>query len=224
MKTSLTMWAGRMISPEHRAVLDRCLSWMARAVLGGAILAAVTGCEAPKPKVMEQVSSYIGALKLREGDTIHIAFPGTPALDTTQQIRRDGKVALALIGEVKAAGLTPSEFEKNLTKLYASEIISKEVNVTVVTSNLPVFVSGAVLRPGKILSDHPMTALEAIMEAGGFDYTKANPAAVVVIRYEDMVVKNYSLNLKMALEGQQIDPFYLRAGDIIYVPERFVWF
>ncbi len=208
MKTSLTMWAGRL----------------ARVIAAGAILAAVTGCEEPKPKVMEQVSSYIGALKLREGDTIHIAFPGTPSLDTTQQIRRDGKVALALIGEVKAAGLTPAEFEKNLTKLYASEIISKEVNVTVVTSNLPVFVSGAVLRPGKILSDHPMTALEAIMECGGFDYTKANPAAVVVIRYEDMTVKNYTLNLKMALEGQQIDPFYLRANDIIYVPERFVWF
>ena len=218
------MRASRIISPGHRGGFARRLSWMTRAILGVAILAAVTGCEAPKPKVIEQVSSYIGALKLREGDTIHIAFPGTPTLDTTQQIRRDGKVALALIGEVKAAGLTPSEFEKNLTKLYASEIISKEVNVTVVTSNLPVFVSGAVLRPGKILSDHPMTALEAIMEAGGFDYTKANPAAVVVIRYEDMVVKNYSLNLKMALEGQQIDPFYLRAGDIIYVPERFVWF
>ena len=200
------------------------LSQVARVVMAGAIMAAVTGCESPQPKIIEQVSSYIGALKLREGDTIKIAFPGTPSLDTTQQIRRDGKVALALIGEVKAAGLTPAEFEKNLVKLYASEIVSKEVNVTVITSNLPVFVSGAVLRPGKILSDHPMSALEAIMECGGFDFAKANTAAVTVIRYEDGQVKNYTLNLKLALEGQQIDPFYLRAGDIIYVPERFAWF
>ncbi|MCX6908622.1 MAG: polysaccharide biosynthesis/export family protein [Verrucomicrobia bacterium] len=208
---------------QTRSFIPR-LPFIARAVMAGAIMAAVTGCESPQPTVISQVSSYVGALKLREGDTIKIAFPGTPSLDTTQQIRRDGKVALALIGEVKAAGLTPTEFEKNLVKLYASEIVSKEVNVTVVSSNLPVYVNGAVLRPGKILSDHPLTALEAIMECGGFDFGKANPAAVTVIRYEDNQVKNYSLNLKLALEGQQVDPFYMRANDIIYVPERFAWF
>jgi polysaccharide export outer membrane protein len=206
-----------------RALVSQ-LSFTTRALMAAALMAAVTGCESGKPPVMTQVSAYTGALKLREGDTIKIAFPGTPTLDTTQQIRRDGKVALALIGEVKAAGLTPTEFEKNLVKLYASEIVSKEVNVTVVSSNLPIYVNGAVLRPGKILSDHPITALEAIMECGGFDFAKANPAAVTVIRYEDNQVKNYSLNLKLALEGQQVDPFYLKANDIIYVPERFAWF
>lgn len=224
MKKNLVTEIGRNSSVKKMGSSIPQLPLIARAVLAGAILAAVTGCESPQPRVMEQVSSYVGALKLREGDTVKIAFPGTPSLDTTQQIRRDGKIALALIGEVKAAGLTPTEFEKNLVKLYSSEIVSKEVTVTVVSSNLPVFVSGAVLRPGKILSDHPLTALEAIMEAGGFDLGKANPAAVTVIRYEDGQVKNYTLNLKLALEGQQIDPFFLRASDIIYVPERFAWF
>ena len=221
---SLPTETGRDLAAKQSRGFIPQLSMVARAVLAGVIMAAVTGCDSPQPKVISQVSSYIGALKLREGDTIKIAFPGTPSLDTTQQIRRDGKVALALIGEVKASGLTPTEFEKNLVKLYASEIVSKEVNVTVITSNLPIYVNGAVLRPGKILSDHPITALEAIMECGGFDFGKANPAAVTVIRYEDNQVKNYSLNLKLALEGQQVDPFYLRANDIIYVPERFAWF
>jgi len=223
MKNSFTETGRETSVKQTRNFIPR-LPFIARAVMAGAIMAAVTGCESPQPTIISQVSSYIGALKLREGDTIKIAFPGTPSLDTTQQIRRDGKVALALIGEVKAAGLTPTEFEKNLVKLYASEIVSKEVNVTVVTSNLPVYVNGAVLRPGKILSDHPITALEAIMECGGFDFAKANTAAVTVIRYEDNQVKNYALNLKLALEGQQVDPFYLRANDIIYVPERFAWF
>lgn len=223
MKNATTE-TGRSAARKQASDTTTRLSFVARVLLAAAIMAAVTGCESPKPPVITQVSSYIGALKLREGDTIKIAFPGTPSLDTTQQIRRDGKVALALIGEVKAAGLTPTEFEKNLVKLYASEIVSKEVNVTVVTSNLPIYVNGAVLRPGKILSDHPITALEAIMECGGFDFGKANTAAVTVIRYEDNQVKNYSLNLKLALEGQQVDPFYLKANDIIYVPERFAWF
>jgi len=222
-KNSSTETARNRSAKQARSFVPQ-LPLIARAVLAGVIMAAITGCDSPQPKVISQVSSYIGALKLREGDTIKIAFPGTPSLDTTQQIRRDGKVALALIGEVKASGLTPTEFEKNLVKLYASEIVSKEVNVTVITSNLPIYVNGAVLRPGKILSDHPITALEAIMECGGFDFGKANPAAVTVIRYEENQVKNYSLNLKLALEGQQVDPFYLKANDIIYVPERFAWF
>jgi protein involved in polysaccharide export with SLBB domain len=64
--------------------------------------------------------------------------------------------------------MTPSDMEKELVKLYASQLVSKEVSVTVVSSTFVVFVSGAVIRPGKIISDHPLSALEAIMEAGRF--------------------------------------------------------
>jgi len=161
---------------------------------------------------------------LREGDVLKISFPGAPNLDTSQQIRRDGKIVLSLVGEVTAVGMTPAELEKEIIKLYSSQLVSKEVTVTVVSSSFPVFVTGAVIRPGKILSDHPITVLEAIMEAGGFDYTKANLGDVRVIRNEDGRVKNYTLNLKLALQGKQSEPFYLKPSDIVYVPEKFSWF
>jgi polysaccharide export outer membrane protein len=85
-------------------------------------------------------------------------------------------------------------------------------------------VTGAVIRPGKILSNRPITALEAIMEAGGFDYTKAKLTAVTVIRHEQGGVKNCTLNLKLVLEGKQKTPFYLKPSDVVYVPEKFSWF
>ena len=69
-----------------------------------------------------------------------------------------------------------------------------------------------------------MTALEAIMEAGGFDYTKANLKDVEVIRQEGGQTKNYSLNLKLVMEGKSSEPFHLKPADIIYVPEKFSWF
>jgi len=47
---------------------------------------------------------------------------------------------------------------------------------------------------GKIMSDRPITALEAIMEAGGFDYTKANLKAVTVIRTENGQTEHHKLN------------------------------
>ena len=62
------------------------------------------------------------------------------------------------------------------------------------------------------------------MEAGGFDYTKANLKAVNVIRREGNNMKHYVLNLKAVLDGLDNEPFYLKPGDIIYVPERFNMF
>ena len=160
-------------------------------------------------------------ITLREGDEVKVSFPGSPNLDTTQQIRRDGRITLPLIGEVDAAGLTPPALEKKLVDLYAPQLASKQVTVEVISSSFPVYVTGMVMHPGKILSDHPMTALEAVMEAGGFDYNTANSKDVVVIRREGKVMKNYKINLKAVLQGKQSEPFYLEPGDIIYVPERF---
>jgi len=195
------------------------------AAMGFAVLTAFTGCQtAPVVEPVEQAPDHSEAISLREGDVVKIAFPGAPSLDTTQQIRRDGKIALSPVGEITVVGMTPAELEKEVLKLYATQLISKEVTVTVESSSFPVFVTGAVIRPGKISSDHPITALEAIMEAGGFDYTKANLKAVVVVRTEEGRVKNYTLNLKLALEGKQSEPFYLKPSDIIYVPEKFSWF
>jgi polysaccharide export outer membrane protein len=163
-------------------------------------------------------------LVLREGDDLRIAFPGAPNLDTTQRVRPDGRVTLAMVGEVVASGLTPSELEKKLLDLYSTQLLSKEVSVTVVSSTFTVYVSGAVLRPGKVIADHPLSPLEAIMEAGGFDEAKADLQSVRIVRTEDGVTKNYVVNLKAVLEGGQSNTIYLKRSDIVRVPEKFSWF
>ena len=163
-------------------------------------------------------------LQLREGDVVKILFPSSPTFDTTQQIRRDGRITMSLLGDVDVVGLTPSELEKKMVDLYADKLSSKVVTVEVVSSVIPVYVTGMVLHPGKIMSDHPITALGAVMEAGGFDYNNANPKDVVVIRREGKIMKNYKLNLKDVLRGKQSEPFFLKPYDIIYVPQRFSMF
>jgi len=191
------------------------------------ILALAAGCQtqAPQPSgVKEQTTAPPQIIVLREGDVVRISFPGSPSLDTTQQIRRDGKITLPLVGEVQAAGMSTEALQQDLVKLYAPQLSTKEVTVTLTSSTFPVFVTGSVIRPGKIVSDHPITALDAIMEAGGFDYTKANLKAVRVIRHEGDRVENFTLNLKLILDGKATKPFYLQPSDIVFVPERFSWF
>ena len=193
-------------------------------LLAGAVV-FLTGCAtAPTTPTGANGKDDSALIILREGDVVKISFPGAANLDTTQQIRRDGKIAMNLIGEVEAAGLPPEGLQKKLIELYASQIGSKEITVALQTSAFPIFVNGAVVHPGKVMSDHPITALEAVMEAGGFTTATANMKEVKVIRNEGGKLKNYSLNLKEILDGKSDKSFYLKPGDIIFVPERFQMF
>jgi polysaccharide export outer membrane protein len=211
-------------SPNHRGAFVGGRSCTMLATLAVAILTAVAGCQTAQTKAPVEPADQVNAIILREGDMLKITFPGAPNLNDSQQIRRDGKIALSMVGEVVAAGLTPANLEKEILKLYSSQLVTKEVTVTVTSSSFPVFVTGAVIRPGKILSDHPITALEAIMEAGGFDYTKADLGHVRVVRNAKGGTKNYTLNLRQVFEAKQSTPFYLKPSDIVYVPEKFSWF
>jgi protein involved in polysaccharide export with SLBB domain len=185
------------------------------------------------PKLNEAINQAISqaesttnnqSVALREGDILKITFPGSPSLNTTQTIRKDGIISMPLVGEIKAVGLTPDELDQKLIELYAPQLTTKQVSVEVQSSAFPIYVTGAVLRPGKILSDHSITALEAVMEAGGFNYTLADTKHVIVIRKEAGGTKNYILDLKAVMDGKTGTPFYLKPADIILVKEKMVWF
>lgn len=197
------------------------------AILAAACLMLLSGCETAKPSYNPYSSLPPKDSKdaiLREADVLKISFPGAPNLDTVQSIRRDGKITLPEVGEVVAVGKTPTELERDLVKLYADQLVSKDIIVTVQAAAFPIFVTGAVARPGKLLSDHPMTALEAIMESGGPDFTRANLKAVRIIRTQDNKTKNFKINLKGIVNSTPIDVFYLQPDDIIFVPEKITWF
>ena len=182
------------------------------------------GCQAPKSTEISEVDgAKSGSLTLREGDSLKIEFPGTPALNSPQVVRRDGKISLQSAGELSVVALTPSELEKKLLEIYGPQLVTKEVTVTVQSSNLQVFVNGAVLQPGALVTDRPVTVLEAIMAKGGPTPNKADIRRVVVIRNENGQTKRFILNLKTLLDGTTTNQFYLRPSDIVIVPEKFGW-
>jgi polysaccharide export outer membrane protein len=158
---------------------------------------------------------------LHEGDTVRITFPGAPSLDTAQVIRQDGKITLDMVGEMKAAGLTPKELEQQLLKAYYDQLVVKEVTVTVQAAQFVVYVTGAVLRPGKVISDRVETPLEAVIESG-IDTSKSNLKKVVIIR-ENVSgrTETFKLNLNDVMKGKPTVPFTLKSMDKIYVPEKF---
>lgn len=194
-------------------------------VIGMVPLLLWAGCATPTSgQALAAGAPQEGAGVILEGDQLRVSFVGAPNMDTTAEVRRDGRITLPIAGEVIVAGKTPAELSQELTRRYATELLASDVVVAVMASSFDVNVSGAVLRPGKYTSKRPMTALEAVMEAGGFDHAKADIKRVVVVRHQNGEVNNFVLDLSQVLSGKPSEPFYLKPSDIVFVPTRFVWF
>ena len=176
------------------------------------------GCQTfPPSDFPEEFSIRPEATQLMPGDEIEIAFLGATDLNTTQVIRRDGGITLKLIGDVQAAGLTPQKLQEELIKRYASQLQVKELAITLKTPP-PVFVSGAVLAPGRVDMKFPLTVLDAIMLAGGFNEEWAEFRKVLVIRNENGMHRTYTVNFGSLLTGGvEEKAFYLKPFDMVYV-------
>jgi polysaccharide biosynthesis/export protein len=219
--------------PAARENLNVRFATMARtlgaAAFGLATVFALSGCvtdntASTQPTAQVATGASPEMLNLKEGDVIKVTFPGVPGMDTQQTVRQDGRITLPIIGEYVVVGKTTDALSKELRVQYDSQLISKEVNVTLLSSACTVYVTGAVLRPGKIVSDRKLSAFEAIMEAGGYDPAKANLKEVLVLREENGQNRSYTVNLQEAMNGAPSAPFYLKPFDKIIVPVKFNWF
>lgn len=211
-------------------IVGRADNWLRQHLAAGmicmsALFAAVAsvGCAdmSPVPPVPAEVSASRPSGNLAAGDQISVSFSGAPELNTKQKIQPNGRVSLPTVGDVYAAGKTINNLQASLTSLYQPHLQDPTVVVSLESAAAGVYLSGQVLRPGKIPLDRPMTALEAVMEAGGFT-PLANPKKVTVVRNQNGKQRRYVLNLKNALTGAESSPFYVRPYDVIHVSQS-VW-
>jgi len=191
---------------------------MAAVVLATTLL----GCQSmPRyPSATEAETMPPPRVALVPGDVVEVKFFYTPQLSEAQMVRPDGKIALQLVGEVEVHGMTPAELRNQLLKLYAPHL-QRDPQITVIVRSFfdrRVFVGGQVMTPSIVEMPGKLTALEAIMQAGGFDMREAEVRNVVVIRHRKDQRYGYSLNLRPALTGDETQPFFLEPQDIVYVP------
>jgi len=180
------------------------------------------GCQGVQPvvKQTEGALEAIPSVILGPGDGIEIKFFYNPELNDTQTVRPDGKITLQLVGDVLVRGRTPEELRDHLITIYASELRTLEIVVIVRSlSDRRIYVGGEVNKPGMIAMPGRLTALEAIMEAGGFRIETAKVKNVVVIRHKDGKYAGSLLDFREALEGKEVHPFFLNPRDIVYVPQ-----
>jgi polysaccharide export outer membrane protein len=187
----------------------------------GLVAAVLAGCGSTSSDVSGPSpgrSAAAGAVILGEGDVIKVAFAGAPELTTTQKIRSDGKISLAMVGETRAAGLTVPQLQSSLEAIYKPQLQNPALVVTLEASANAVIISGEVNAPGRKIFERPTTVLEAIMEAGGFTEF-ANTKKVKIIRVEGGQYRTEVVDLSRALKGEATDVVYVRGGDLINVSE-----
>jgi polysaccharide biosynthesis/export protein len=181
------------------------------------ILTAFTfgGCQSPWPPLPNPPGPYT-PVRLSPGDVIKLSFAEETDLDQVQRIRRDGKVSLPLIGEVRAAGKRVIDFQRELVSLYEPHLDNPDLVVTLDSGATNVIVSGFANKPGRYTFDRPTTVYQAIMEAGGVsDYGSASN--IHLTRIIDGVQRTETINLRKSIRGKPIYPEYVQDGDVIYI-------
>jgi polysaccharide biosynthesis/export protein len=203
--------------------MPRCLSRRQISFVLMALSALLlAGCAGPKPALQPLPAAQPIASTstvLGPGDVIDLKFAYAGQFNESQTVRPDGKIMLQLIGPVTVQGKTPDELRGEIEGLYAGQLKHPQLAVIVRSFyERRIYVGGEVNKPGLVDMPGAMTALEAIMYAGGFNLEKAEVQNVVVVRQKEGRQTGYALNFKDALEGQEAQSFILEPRDIVYVP------
>jgi protein involved in polysaccharide export with SLBB domain len=190
-------------------------------ILAILLLAASVGCSsAPAAKPAPAAEQMLPPrMVLGPGDLIDVKFFYVPELNESQTIRPDGVISLQLVGNVRISGKTPEEVREELFRLYTPHV--KRPDVTVIVRSFRdrrIYVGGEVNKPGVFEMPGPLTALEAIMQAGGIITLTASVDSIVVVREKDGQRVGTLLDLREALQGAPSRPYFLAPHDIVFVP------
>ena len=153
-------------------------------------------------------------------DVLAINVWKEPEISRSVPVRPDGKISLPLVGDLPASGLTTDKLRDNIAAKLKEYISDPEVIVIVQEVRSRSFnIVGKVGKPGSYDLAKPMTVLDAIAVAGGFqDFAKSGK--IYVLRREaDGSRKMLPFNYKSVIKGRGLDQnVELQPGDTVVVP------
>jgi protein involved in polysaccharide export with SLBB domain len=189
----------------------RRFSMLAALVVAG--LAIFMGAASTRAWAADEVATQrvIPEYRLGANDKIRVITFGEDSLTGEFFIGGSGKVSLPLIGEVQAAGLSISQFQKEVeTALKQGEFLKDpHVSVEVLTYR-PFYILGEVQKPGEYPYSNGLTVLNAVATANGFTY-RANDKKVFIKRADANQEQEFPLTTQLLVAP----------GDTIRIAERY---
>ena len=116
-----------------------------------------------------RVAPLVGTnYKIGADDVLTINVWHEPEVSRNVSVRPDGKISLPLIGDIQAAGRTPTQLQNELESRFTKYLTNPDVSVIVAEIRSQRFnVLGQVLRPGTYPLIPPMSVIDAVATAGG---------------------------------------------------------
>ena len=189
----------------------RVESLRVRAGVVGTMLFGIglAGCSSGPPfcEDVAPQAAVANSYTLGSGDQVQIVVFRQTDLSGQFALDGNGFLALPLVGQIEADGMTTRELEEAIEARMKEEelLVNPQVSVQVLTYR-PFYVLGEVNKPGSYPYRDGMTAINAVALAGGYTY-RADQSDIRVDRGDCQVAA--------AAETA------IRPGDIVTVEERF---
>src|SRR5438046_743168 len=120
--------------------------------------------------------------RLQPGDVLEVQYRYSPEFNQTVTVQPDGYVTLEIGGDLKVAGFTIEETRQAILRQASKRLQDPVATIVLKEFQKPYFVvAGEVATPGKIEMRERVTAIQAIMLAGGLKES-ARASQIIVFR------------------------------------------
>jgi polysaccharide export outer membrane protein len=172
-----------------------------------------------------QSDNATGATLIQPNDKLTIEVYKNPDLSKEIIVQPDGLISIPLVQSIQAAGLTPAQLKAQLEKKLKDYLEVPTVTVIIeAIQSYRIYVIGKVQKPGVIMSERPLTVLQALSLAGGFqDYSKKDQITIVrtispQVGKGQQDIK-YPFDYDKVIDGsRQTQNIFLMSGDVVNVP------
>jgi polysaccharide export outer membrane protein len=197
-----------------------------RAVLAFTIV-VLAGCPKALPdhNYAQEPDPRTKELTLGVGDVVAINVWENKEFNTEATIRPDGTITMPLIGDLKAAGETPTTLKSQI-KTQLADYVKSTPGTELVTIAVKAWksykftVQGEVGRQGVYTSDGFVTIADAIAMAGGLSrFAKQREIKIFRVDPKTKKTRQIPIDYGAIASGKRLDMnIWILAGDVISVP------
>lgn len=199
--------------------------WSLACCMSLAVFAAA-GCSPSDQEINSFVHAWEASVsspdyRVQPPDSLEISSASAMEIDgSAQMVRQDGKITLCLLGDVKVAGMTPTEISRKLESLLQKYYVDPQVSVRVASqASKKYYVFGEVAQPGPFQYTGRDTLVGVLALAQPTFVAWRDNIKVIHPSHEDNERRVMTINAdRIMKEGRMDQNILIEEGDIIYVP------
>lgn len=200
-----------MIFHSHRNIL--CL-FLSAALAGCSAAPGIQGAQYAEAKASYAARAPVrnsdGPYVLGPGDRLRIKVYSDPDMTGEYEVNSSGAVALPLVGDVKASGMTTRQLEQEIERRMKGKVATEPHVSVEMAAYAPYYVFGEVKNAGEFQYHLGLTVADAVAAAGGLTY-RANEHKIFLRRAGSHAEQIVTLDV----------PVRIYPGDNIRVTESF---